>query len=520
MNCRLTRKSRAVYRVLLLVTAIILMLVLSASQPTPEEPVVVGKDQEEMIEAAVQTPPPGQKEEQESRALAERLGVPERYAAEITQDKLIINADAQVVFPDTDKVPMYRVTAADFTQKQTDGFIKALFGDEPLYEYQAGMKVMTKAEIEEMLVIWKQRKVSTKGEFSTEEGQEWCDDVIESFEKQYQTAPEENNVIASDGKLKLMDLNNRDTGEKEACYYWIYVFTADSDVGDANFSIENNNDLEKAIQYEDGSGRSVKRNARLSYDIRNDDTVNDNYWQSTPIPVDKDTVITDEVVLEKLTTTPGQAQKMAENMLAAAGVDNMELFSMSLVDNENMGNVDGVVSPAALYAYRLQFARVVDGMRCSYITGTTSVSDNAGFAALWDYETFEIYIDDRGIFSLRWMSPIEIQDNITTDASMLPFEDIADKFEDMMRIRYLPESKAPGRVSTTIDIQRVSLELFRITEQNSIENGLLVPVWNFYGTKTADYEDGGNYSEGEGVPVSLLVVNAVDGSIIDPEQGY
>ena len=57
------------------------------------------------------------------------------------------------------------------------------------------------------------------------------------------------------------------------------------------------------------------------------------------------------------------------------------------------------------------------------------------------------------------------------------------KFEDMIKIKYLPESNMPGSVSTTIDIQRVSLELFRITEQNSIENGLLVPVWNFYGTK-------------------------------------
>ena len=496
----------------------IALVFLTACQPTPEEKIVVGKDQEEMIAAAVQTPPPGQ--EEESIPLAERLGVPERYVAESTKDKLIIKADAQVVFPDTENVPMYRVTAADFTQEQTDRFIKALFGDEPLYEYQAGMKVMTKAEIEEMLLIWRQRKASTKGEFSTEEGQEWCESVIEIFEKQYQTAPEENNVVPSDGKLKLMDLKNNDTGEKEASYYWIYVFTGEDGAGDANFGIENNNDLKKAIQYEGGSWRSVKRNARLSYDIKSDDTVNDNYWQSTPIPVDKDTVITDELVLEKLATTPGQAQEMAENMLAAAGVDNMELFSMSLVDNENMGNVDGVVSPAALYAYRLQFVRVVDGMRCSYITGTTEVSDDAGFAALWDYETFEIYIDDRGIFSLRWMSPIEIEDNITTDASMLPFEDIAGKFEDMMKIRFLPESKAQGRVSTTIDIQRVSLELFRITEQDSIENGLLVPVWNFYGTKTAEYEDGGNYAEGEGVPVSLLVVNAVDGSIIDPEQGY
>ena len=90
----------------------------------------------------------------------------------------------------------------------------------------------------------------------------------------------------------------------------------------------------------------------------------------------------------------------------------------------------------------------------------------------------------------------------------------------MMRIKYLPESKMPGRSSTTIDIIRVSLELVRITEQNSIENGLLVPVWNFYGTKAITCDDGKQYTEGSGVPVSLLIVNAVDGSIINTEHGY
>lgn len=513
MSIRAAIRKHIVFILLLLV-----IVCVSACQPTPDIQIVVGKNQEQMIEAAKQTQPPGQ--EQDDLTLSERLSVPQRYTVELTEDKLRILVNAEVIFPDTDKVPMFKVSAADFTQEHADGLIKAMFNGETLYEWESGELRMTKEEVERMLIIWRQRKASSDEEFASKEGQEWCDSAIERFEQEYLTASEENNVIVSDGILKPRDLINHETGEKAATYYGLIAFTGDESDKPARFFIENNNDLKEPIKYKDGGFTAVERNAILRYNIHSDDIgSNDNYWMSSPIPVDSDTVITDEKVLEKLKTTPKEAQKLAENMLKIADIDYMTLYSMSLVDNANDGSVDDIVSPAALYAYRLQFVRVVDGIHCAYMEGTAASEDNTTYSAFWNYETLDIYIDDRGIFKLEWNSPLEVKDNITSDAAMLTFDSIEEKFADMMRITYLPESKAGGRTETTINIDRVSLELFRITEQNSIENGLLVPVWNFYGTKTITYDDK-EYSEGLGVPVSLLIINAIDGNIIDLSKGY
>jgi hypothetical protein len=68
------------------------------------------------------------------------------------------------------------------------------------------------------------------------------------------------------------------------------------------------------------------------------------------------------------------------------------------------------------------------------------------------------------------------------------------------------------------EINRVTLSLHRIIEQNSNESGLLVPVWSFYGKLVTDPDDPVFRSEILGV--SFLTINAIDGSIIDLYKGY
>ncbi len=53
----------------------------------------------------------------------------------------------------------------------------------------------------------------------------------------------------------------------------------------------------------------------------------------------------------------------------------------------------------------------------------------------------------------------------------------------------------------------------RISEADSFDTGLLVPVWDFMGTVT-------NEAYGEEEYRSVLTINAVDGSIIDRALGY
>lgn len=69
----------------------------------------------------------------------------------------------------------------------------------------------------------------------------------------------------------------------------------------------------------------------------------------------------------------------------------------------------------------------------------------------------------------------------------------------------------------TCNITEVRLELMRVLEQGSTENGLLIPVWNFYGTRQRAFENG---ETDETLPGIMLSVNAVSGSIIDSSKGY
>ncbi len=61
----------------------------------------------------------------------------------------------------------------------------------------------------------------------------------------------------------------------------------------------------------------------------------------------------------------------------------------------------------------------------------------------------------------------------------------------------------------------------RVTNRKSSEKGLLVPVWNFYGSYYFTYEHGGNFGsdDREGFPSPLLRINAIDGTVIEPRYG-
>jgi hypothetical protein len=276
--------------------------------------------------------------------------------------------------------------------------------------------------------------------------------------------------------------------------------------------------------------------------------------------VDESTVIDDEAVLAKLKTTPAQAKALVEQKLAAAGIDNMAVVAMYLTDDENLGNYDGLISPAEHYAYELYLCRMVNGIPVSYIRGasgnmedideamkgaeTSGELDTEAFSSIgeWSYETINVMVDDTGVISFDWASPLNIGETVVANSALLPFADISAKFEQQIQIEYETQANDEYIAYISFTVTRVALEYQRIAEQNSIENGLLVPVWNFYGTCSAmsagsteitpeGYEvitTNGNgedisqgFLNGDGVyAYPLMTINAIDGSIIDITQGY
>ena len=106
---------------------------------------------------------------------------------------------------------------------------------------------------------------------------------------------------------------------------------------------------------------------------------------------------------------------------------------------------------------------------------------------------------------------------------MLPFSRIDEIFRKMMLVKY--ENQAIGNATGklfTYHVDRVMLDWQRIFEQGSKSKGLMVPVWNFYGTFEFQYTNGDHYGSEtrQGFYLPLLSINAVDGSIVDLREGY
>lgn len=517
------------------------IICLSACQPTPEVPIVVGKEQGKMLEAAKQTPSGAQ-----PVSLSEQVSAPDKYAADIAlaDGKMTIKAAAPVILPDVKGLPTLRVQAADFTQQQVDGMIAALFKGQKIYEMQYGPE--TKDEIAAHIVHLEKMKVSD--EYSSEGDQEQLEEEINRLKQQYETAPETSEDITteSDGQLRQMEIKDED-GKHMAYYMGLDVSTY-SDPDDyeqgANLQVRNNNDMKEAVFEGHGGGvMMLRRCATLDYrDAAN--LAFTNWGQHTPIQVDEHTVIEDSKVLAKLKMTPAQAKEAAEKMLKEAGIDYMSVRAMCLVDDENLGNYDGIVSPAENYAYRIFLRRMSGGVPCAYIRGSTSsgggtnvidealkqkseggTMDVSGFKYVgeWEYETMEIVMNDQGVITLDWMSPLTVGETVVENSALLPFERITAAFEQRMRDKYEPQAKEDFIASMNFSVDYVSLELQRIAEQDSLDTGLLVPVWNFYGTETDGYNDQGNATTNENgfnEPRPILSVNAINASVIDNDIGY
>ena len=205
---------------------------------------------------------------------------------------------------------------------------------------------------------------------------------------------------------------------------------------------------------------------------------------------------------------------------------------MSLVNDEETGVYDGVVAPAEHYAYRVRCIRMISGtLPCAMIIGSTyidtdvPVSDNQfstgegimqadTYMMQWNYEEMGFMVDDSGIISVNWYAPLELLETKVEDCTLLPFSDIQDTLEKMIPIKF--ETTAKGMDNLTCRITEVRLEMMRIVEQGSIENGLLIPVWNFYGVRERTYK-GETDETGQYI---LLCINAVDGSVISISKGY
>lgn len=510
---------------LLLLTVTFILLI--GCQTTPEEPAVVGKDLEQMLALATS-------EIASEGGLAERLDIPERYESYVEDAKggfkVTINAD--IILPEADSLPIIRVEAQPFDQQTVDRLIDVLFEPGQLYEPYR-LAELTKSEISQLLDKLAVQKMELEHQGmkplnpdtmgyepnATEAPQPSSGSVrngnqldqinasIKALGQQLDDAPQDKQLVEVTGKFQpsfvMEGLPDEERKEYEGKRIEFANMAQMNPAGGMRSLYVTNYEPynEYRIEYINGGDFATSIEQYYAEDEWYDLAGSAGRKQLSDIP--------DPVM------TAAQLQEAADRFLEQLGIDYL-----ACVQNERVVGTYGKGDrEGTLYkAYRLQYVRMVQKVPVThtYIDGVSGSDEQTIWN--WAYEKMTLIVDDNSVKAMTWTAPYRLLDTVTSDTNMLPFSKVKDIFEKMILIG----NSYYTQIGADMNITEIRLGLMRITEQDNQTKGLLIPVWDFFGTLTTHYEENGEQkSHTLKEPGQVwLTINAINGSIIDRSVGY
>lgn len=491
-------------------------LLLAGCVPTPETDAVRQKNQDAMIEMARgegtdtvedQTAAEGEKE-LPTLDYRTAYGIPAHLTEEIQglSDKVDIVVDADVNVPDQ-PIPIVHAVPKGFSQELVYDLWTRLIGDREMILNQ---DVMSKEMIAKDIEFWMQIQ---SGEivldmYTPEEAPE----KIRALQEQYRDAPDDVPIRYADGTLVTVDVKG-ENGNVIAHRTELRAYAPGYGV---SFQVSNSNDNTETI-YESDGAFLVTHGGVFSYSTENrpyaDNGAGDPEFvlkPGDPIP---------EEAKDYIHTTPAEIEARVTAQLEKMGLsDQFAIFEIRMIPNKPWAGIvegKGHVYKLLGYGYRVICTRLVRGVPVCAENGLGGKLFwyEEKMAPEWVYESMVFYYDDSTGENMFWMSPIETQEVIESNCRLLPFSEIKGEMES--KLPMLLEKSINRYEHCEAKVQRIELGLWRIREKNNIDAGLLVPVWCFYMDLTYRDSDGEDSHD-----TDILIINAVDGTVIDPYNGY
>ena len=521
--------------------AILAVIFFTACQATPEQPVVMQKDLEQMIEQGMEQKSTASTEPVEEgmdySELCVHYGVPERFQKDFTDQGVAVHADIAIELPETTAIPMAHVEAAKFSQEQVYALFNALCGDTQMY---LTPEARDKAYYEqEILECQAQLALATDDNVINS-----INDHIDLLKQQFADAPDRIDLVSSDGTLQNMDVEYDETDAATGTQMYLEASSDPAMFGAYNmpaamqFTVYNDVDYDNTDVYsyvdEQGNTQNFAPSSGSSVRFERDMSMCQYGLGGTELEDVTDLSLSGGAVDDcLLVTTPKQAREKVEQLMAETGMDDMAIDRVTLysskrepipdeiidtMEKEGMDTSKMIVEKPETQGYVFRLLRHVNGVKVESDHDSSMTSmEGVSYGKEWMYEVLTIAVDDQGIANLYWTGPLNVTEILTEDTAIKPWSDIESVFDKMMPIMYT--SCTDYYTDFRIDVIHASLSLQRIMEKDSFTTGLLVPVWNFYGTMAFTKEEGNN-----GVIdmwyCPLLSVNAIDGSVIDTDKGY
>ena len=215
-----------------------------------------------------------------------------------------------------------------------------------------------------------------------------------------------------------------------------------------------------------------------------------------------------------------EAKKMVQEKVDKMGITDLQFSDWSYALCNNLEKDNSLSNLGSGYA--IYYTRTINGVPITQtMADGGALEDMDSTMETWSYESLYFFVDKDGIESMYYSNPYTIGETKTENLNLLPFSEIMKTYEKMMVVTNADNMEYEK--SRVYDVDRIVLGYARIYEPSTDPHtGLLVPVWDFFGSRKVEGDyDGNSYSDITDYPNwSFLTINAVDGSIIDRDLGY
>ncbi len=463
----------------------------------------VSKDTAQMI-ATAELPPAATA----GQTLRESLGVPERVE-ETTQEtqskKFSVEISADVTVPVTDHLSIYRVAAAEFSQEMVARAFTCFCGDTAMYDY--GNLFQTRETLQDRIDSMQNDLDMNDSPDNTGDDAWRADYAAEIAELKVKLLTARDDLGDPITAAQLTQQDTSDGGTQAV----FSAVNAPLPPWTKEFYARNN-------AYYPASAAQTSTSDNKAVTLRSEASIH--YYDSSRVAVMlyKLRDVTQEAQISELEMTPKEALSRVAELLKTLGIEDMRPVRVYLAS-------DAEAADAGHYAYYVEARRSVYGVEVQSPFNRSYIGSLDG-GMEWAYETLEVQLDDGGLLGFQWVSPLTVGEVVVERANLLPFSSILTVAKSMLAVVNEPlESDLEAYSACTIVIDHITLSLQRVSDANSIESGLLIPVWNFYGQEQYQLSGGTEVQRASSEPVALrpepyLSINAIDGSIISKTQGF
>ena len=471
------KKSKSVFVIsMALVLLMFIACFTTACQPTPEDIIVENKG--DNLEDLLQ-----------NSQSAQIINIPDNWEETLSKDgnKLKVDIDATINYPQIDNYVSAKTEPTKFSQEQISRMVSVLMEGK---EYYLQPPYKSKSELQTELIevkadLQEEKKDPTMSEGSADDLQE----VIALLEQAILDAPDTVDKVKGSSELYSDSngdeyLNIEADFGKEVSALFTVSMSSSSKMVFVNF-----NNSENGGSY---------------YEFNN--------YSNPNLAISKDQAIDKSLnLIDSLELTDFQ--------VSAVTVGALEADNMSVNDN----------TPKC---YIIYFTRTIGNMPTTYesnaepntniLYDSKDKKENLDYREEWPYECIKVCVDDSGVVEFRYDSPSVITD-IYDNVELLPFNIIQEKFIQQIFIKYAIQESDPILKSKDIKITRIQLGLARIALKDNLNEYLLVPVWDFFGSCETVYKEDNKEEQIEkniDTNNSFMTINAIDGTVIDRSIGY